>query len=241
MEEQPGFKKLKEGTHDKFDGAIDGVLAAGVPKPKSKEEEQQEIINKFIEGVKKLFSKQNNWTFLQPLLLSMEHCARCQTCNDDCPVYEASGYKEVYRPTYRAEILRKLYFKYARPGNKLFNKFQHGDIEVNWNLITRLYELAYRCTLCRRCAQSCAIGVDNGLITHELRKIFSSELGWAPKELHEKGTVQQLEVGSSTGMNVLAVKDNIEFIDEDMQDRTGYNIETPWDKEGADEIGRAHV
>ncbi len=233
LEELPGFRKLKEGALDEFDGAIDGVLAAGIPKPKSKEEEQ-EIIDKFIEGVKKLFTKQNNWTFLQPLLLSMEHCARCQTCNDDCPVYESSGYKEIYRPTYRAEILRKLYFKYARPGNKLFNKFQHGDIEVNWNLITRLYELAYRCTLCRRCAQSCAIGVDNGLITHELRKIFSSELGWAPKELHEKGTVQQLEIGSSTGMNVLAVKDNIEFIDEDMQDRTGYNIETPWDKEGAD-------
>jgi Fe-S oxidoreductase len=46
--------------------------------------------------------------------------------------------------------------------------------------------------------------------------------------------VQQLKVGSSTGMTPLVVKDNIEFIDEDMFDKTGIKIETPWDKEGAD-------
>jgi Fe-S oxidoreductase len=130
--------------------------------------------------------------------------------------------------------LRKLYYKYVAKGTTLGKKFQHGDIEVNWNLISRLYELSYRCTLCRRCAQSCPIGVDNGLATHELRKIFSMEMGIAPKELHEKGTVQQMVVGSSTGMNSLVVKDNIEFIDEDMTDRTGMEIKTPWDKVGAD-------
>jgi Fe-S oxidoreductase len=35
-------------------------------------------------------------------------------------------------------------------------------------------------------------------------------------------------------MNVLVVKDNIEFIDEDMTDKTGMKIESHWDKEGAD-------
>jgi Fe-S oxidoreductase len=76
--------------------------------------------------------------------------------------------------------------------------------------------------------------VDNGLITHELRKLFSQELGWAPRELHEKGTVLQLAVGSSTGMNPQVVKDNIEFIDEDTSEETGLAVTTPWDKEGAD-------
>jgi len=60
------------------------------------------------------------------------------------------------------------------------------------------------------------------------------ELGWAPKELHEKGTVQQLEIGSSTGMNSLVVKDNMEFIDEDMTDRTGIEVKSKWDVVGAD-------
>jgi len=233
LEELPGFKKLSKQSLDNYDGYIDGVIAVGVPKPKN-EEEEQKLVESFLSGLMKLFSNENNWTFLQPLVLSMEHCAKCQTCNHDCPVYEASGELEIYRPTYRAEILRRLYFKYVKPGSPLLKKFQYGDIELNWTLISRLVELSYRCTLCRRCAQSCPIGVDNGLITHELRKLFSQEMGIAPKELHEKGTVQQLEIGSSTGMNSLVVKDNVEFIDEDMSEKVGFKVETKWDVEGAD-------
>ena len=233
IDELPGIQKLKESARQIFDDSLDGVIAVGIPKPTSKEEEHQ-IVEKFISGVKKLFTVNNNWTFLMPLTLSMEHCARCQTCNNDCPMYEASGHKEIYRPTFRAEILRRLYFKYVKNVHPLLRKFQNNDIEVNYTLVSRLFELVYRCTLCRRCAQSCPIGVDNGLITHELRKMYSMELGWAPKELHEKGTVQQLEVGSSTGMNSLVVKDNMEFIDEDMTDRTGIEVKSKWDVVGAD-------
>jgi hypothetical protein len=69
---------------------------------------------------------------------------------------------------------------------------------------------------------------------HELRKLFSQEMGIAPKELHDNGSMLQLKVGSSTGMNPLVVKDNIEFIDEDTTEKTGIEVETPWDKEGAD-------
>ena len=35
-------------------------------------------------------------------------------------------------------------------------------------------------------------------------------------------------------MNPVVVKDNIEFIDEDMTEQTGVCGATPWDKEGAD-------
>ena len=49
------------------------------------------------------------------------------------------------------------------------------------------------------CAQTCPVGVDNGLITREIRKLFSQELGIAMPELHEAGTVKQLTTGSSTG------------------------------------------
>ena len=78
------------------------------------------------------------------------------------------------------------------------------------------------------------MGVDNALITRELRKLFSQELGWAPRELHEKGTVLQLEKGSSTGMTPKVVRENIEFLDEDFSEQTGMKVETPWDREGAD-------
>lgn len=232
-ESEPAWKELSPETKERLVCNLDGVVALSLPKPKD-EAEEQEYVEKFRAGLKKLLEKNNNWTFLQPLLLSLDYCVNCQSCNDACPVFTASGGADIYRPTYRAEVLRRLVAKYAKPGGKLFARFTHGDIELNWATITRLYELCYRCTLCRRCAQACPIGLDNGLISRELRKLFSQELGWAPKELHEKGTVLQLEVGSSTGMNKVVVKDNIEFIDEDMADETGIQVETPWDKEGAD-------
>jgi Fe-S oxidoreductase len=232
LEEQPDWKKINDNAKDRMVCNLDGVVALSLPKPENKAQEK-EYVDKFVAGLAKLLQANNNWTFLQPLTLSLENCVKCQTCNDACPVFTASGGNDLYRPTYRSEIWRRLVKKYVKPGGKFFAKFT-GDIDLNWTTISRLYELCYRCTLCRRCAQTCPIGVDNGLITHELRKLFSQELGWAPKELHDKGTVLQLGVGSSTGMNPLVVKDNMEFIDEDMTEETGIEVESPWDKEDAD-------
>jgi Fe-S oxidoreductase len=163
----------------------------------------------------------------------MEHCTRCQTCSDACHIYEASGRNEVYRPLFRSEILRRLYFKYVKHGG-LVSRWQHGDIELNWPMVARLAELAYRCNLCRRCAQTCPIGADNGLVAHELRKVFSMEMGIAAREIHDNGSMKQLKVGSSTGMNPAAVRDSVDFIDEEMSEKTGLDVHTPWDVEGAD-------
>ncbi len=212
--------------------SLDDTVALGIPKPASPEEEEA-LVRQFLSGLKKLFEKENNWTFLQPLLLSMEHCAKCQTCADACPVFEMSGRKEIYRPIFRAEVLRRIYRKYLRPGGKMTAKLT-GDIDLNWTAIARLAELSYRCTLCRRCAAACPIGVDNGLIAHEIRKLFSQEMGIAPKELHEKGTVQHLQVGSSTGMKPPGAKDSLEFIQEEMEEITGWKVDIPWDVEGAE-------
>ena len=141
--------------------SLDDTVAIGIPKPASKEEEEA-LVRQFLSGLKKLFEKENNWTFLQPLMLSMEHCAKCQTCSNACPVYEMSGRKEIYRPMFRAEVLRRIYRKYLKPGGKITAKLT-GDIDLNWTTIARLAELSYRCTLCRRCATVCPIGVDNAL------------------------------------------------------------------------------
>ncbi len=223
---------LAQQALDKFECGLDNTCAVNVPRPKTKEEEN-ELITKFLSGLQKLFSAENNWTFLQPLILTMEHCARCHTCSDACHIFEASGNNALYRPAFRSEILRRLYFKYVKDGN-LLSAFQHGDIKLNWPLIARLIELSYRCNLCRRCAQTCPIGADNGLVAHELRKLFSMEMGIAPKEIHDNGSMLQLKVGSSTGMTPQVVRDNIEFIDEDISEKTGIEVKTPWDVEGAD-------
>jgi ferredoxin len=198
---------------------LDGTRALVLPDPTTPQEEDA-LVRAFLSGLEKLFSRGNNWTFLQPLLRSMEHRAHCQTCAEACHVFESSDRAEVYRPTYRSEVFRRLYFEHAKGGG-LIPAWQHGTVELNWPLVARLAELAYRCNLCRRCVQTCPIGVDNGLIANEIRKLFSQELGIAPKELHEAGSMLQLKSGSSTGMIPAAVRDNVQFIDEEMTEKTG--------------------
>ena len=88
---------------------LDGYVAIDVPwKPRNRDEEEQ-LVKRFLEGLRKLTSKEGNWTFLQPLLLSLDYCAKCQNCAEACPIYVASGRKDIYRPTYRAEVLRRIY------------------------------------------------------------------------------------------------------------------------------------
>ncbi len=229
----PEIEPLSQEVKDRIEATLDDAAVLAIPKPATPEEEQ-ELVNKFLDGLRKLFSKTDNWTFLQPFVLAMEHCAKCQTCSEACHIYEASGKNDLYRPTYRSEILRRIYNKYIKPGGKILGRWKHGDIDLNWRTIARLAELSYRCNLCRRCAQTCPIGLDNALITREIRKLLSQEMGIAPSELHEKGSMVQLKVGSSTGMTPLVVRDNMEFIDDEMSELTGLDVKTPMDKEGAD-------
>ena len=126
----PAFKPLSTQIVEKYECLLDDTCAVNVPKPKTKAEED-ELVRKFLAGLEKLFQKENNWTFLQPLLLTMEHCAKCQTCSDACHIFEATGRNEIYRPTYRSEILRRLYFKYVKHGG-LISLWQNGDIKLNW-------------------------------------------------------------------------------------------------------------
>ncbi len=229
----PPVKPLTPEQKKKFESSLDGVSALRLPKPKTKEEEDR-LVASFLNGLRKLLSKENNWTFLQPLTLSLEYCARCQVCSESCPIYLASGKQEIYRPTYRAEVLRRIIKKYLGKGGKFFSRFTGNDVELNWTTIARLAESSYRCTLCRRCTQACSRGIDNGLIAHEIRKVFSQEMGIAPKELHDMGTVQQLKVGASTGLSPKALKNIIEVMEEEIEEKTGKKMKIPVDKEGAD-------
>jgi Fe-S oxidoreductase len=229
----PPVKPLTEKEKERYECSLDGVSDLGLLKPKSKKEEEK-LVESFLNGLKKLLSQNDNWTFWQQLMLSLENCQRCQTCNEACHIYTSSGEQEIYRPTYRAEVLRRIIKKYVGKGGKFIAKLTVGDIELNWTLIARLAELVHRCNICRRCAQWCPMGSDNALITHELRKLFSQEMGIAAKELHELGTVQQLKVGASTGINPLAFKDIAQFMEDEIEEKTGRKINTPIDKEGAD-------
>lgn len=227
-----GTPRLLQKARPQIEASLDGFSALGLQRPEDPQAEKS-LVAAFVRGMRKLLSADDNWTFLQPLQLSLDHCTHCQTCAEACPIFQESGRNEIYRPIYRSEVFRRI-VRTRLAGAGLMEAFTGDSVALNAASVLRLAEIAYRCTLCRRCAQACPIGVDNGLIAHELRKLFSMEMGIAPRELHEKGSVVQLEVGSSTGMNPRAAKNNVEFLDEEAREATGLAVETPWDKEGAD-------
>ncbi|MEW6770487.1 MAG: (Fe-S)-binding protein [Bacillota bacterium] len=231
--EEPPVQPPPEKWLEKYDLSLDWHSPVGLPKPKT-EEEKARLVRSFLSGLEKLFDPQNNWTFLKILRLTTDYCMRCQTCSDACHVFIASGEQEIYRPTFRSEVLRRLYKRYFTPSGKLLKSLVGADIPLNYKTVVRLMESAYRCNVCRRCAQVCPVGVDNALISREIRKIFSQEMGIAPRELYEKGTRQHLKVGSSTGMSVTGFHEAIEFIEDDIGERTGRSIKIPVDKKGAD-------
>ena len=232
-EAQPALRSLTESQRERLDDSLDGFTALRFPRPASRDEEDR-LVRSFLSGLRKLLSRDDNWTFLGPLMLRLDYCARCQTCAEACPIYIASGRQEIYRPTFRSELLRRIIKKYINPGGRIWAAFQGADIDLNWRTVIRLGELAYRCTLCRRCAQVCPIGIGNALIAREIRKVFSQEMGIAPPELHKLGTVQQLRTGSSTGMTPAALADTIELMQEEVEEKTGMKFEWPVDREGAD-------
>lgn len=235
--DQPGmerpFGEVKGAWREKYCTSLDGFVGIDTLQRPKTEEEEKEFVQKFLNGLEKILSDANNG-MLQPLLLSLEYCAKCNTCSEACHVFQASGGNELYRPIFRSEALRKMIKKYFTPSGRLLGRFVGADIEVNWESIARLGELAYRCNLCRRCAQTCPLGLDNSIFAKEIRKIFSQELGIAPSPLHAKGSMIQLKTGSSTGITKPAFLDMLEFLEEDIEEKTGKKIKFPLDKEGAD-------
>ena len=230
---EPDFMEVKPAWREKYCTSLDGFVAIDtLTRPKSKEEEE-EFVRKFLSGLEKLFTDANNG-MRQPLMLSFEYCAKCDTCSNACHIYEGSGNNELYRPIFRVEALRKIYKKYFTTSGKLLGGLVGADLEATWESIARLGESAYRCNLCRRCAQTCPLGLDNGIMAKEIRKIFSMEMGIAPSPIHKKGTENQLKTGSSTGLTKPAFLDNIEFLEEEIEDKFGLKIKFPIDKKGAD-------
>src|SRR5512139_858028 len=81
IEEQPPLRKLTTKQKERLEDSLDGFSAISLPKPKNKEEEE-ELIRKFLSGLEKMLTPENNWTFLQPLKHTLEYCVKCQLCSE---------------------------------------------------------------------------------------------------------------------------------------------------------------
>ena len=65
------IKALSAEQRKRMDASLDGISILGLAPPASPEEERA-FIEKFLAGLAKLFTSEDNWTFLQPLVHSLE-------------------------------------------------------------------------------------------------------------------------------------------------------------------------
>jgi Fe-S oxidoreductase len=174
----------------------------------------------------------SNYRFL--IELYARTSAKCGRCAVSCQVYQTSNdARDV--PCYRTNLLLDVYKQY----------FSHNGNGLNGRVITdalsnqkidEMAELFYRCTACRRCSLDCPLGIDHGLIAH-LGRYALSEAGIAPKGL-VVSVREQLEgkTGNTSAIPLPALLNNIEFLQEEIQEITGQQVDFPVDQVGADYI-----
>lgn len=174
----------------------------------------------------------SNYRFL--IELYARTSAKCGRCAVSCQVYQASNDSRDV-PCYRTNLLLDVYKQYFS-GNGRFFSWLIPENSLSNEKIDEMAELFYRCTACRRCSLDCPLGIDHGLIAH-LGRYVLSEAGIAPKGL-VVSVREQLEgaTGNTSAIPLPALIDNIDFLQEELQDLTGKEVNFPVDQEGAEYI-----
>ena len=98
----------------------------------------------------------------KPTQYYLEACSRCGLCKDACFAY-ASVPKVEYIPSWRAEVVRRIYKRYFKLSGRLFPYWGEAT-EIDDEVMKQLYETAYSCTGCRRCMMYCPFGIDTQAI-----------------------------------------------------------------------------
>ncbi|MBC8204376.1 (Fe-S)-binding protein [bacterium] len=160
--------------------------------------------------------------------------AKCSRCTTRCQIYLATGdSKDI--PCYRSELLLRVYRRHFTPGGLLKGRIT-GNGYLTDEDIQEMAESFWNCTACRRCSNECPSGIDHGLITH-LGRYILSEMDISPRAL-VVSTREQLEgkTKNTSAIPLPALKDTLEFLEEDMEEEKGVPIKFPLDVEGADYV-----
>lgn len=164
---------------------------------------------------------------------------RCNRCSSACPVYEVTGEPEDI-PCQRTHLLLKVYERYFTTRGRLKAKLL-GGWELTDDYIDAMAWAYYRCTACRKCNRKCPFGLDHGLVTHLARYILS-EMDIAPKALVASVRAQlEGEARNTSAVPLIAFKDTLEFLEEELEETTGVEAKFPMDVEGAEYIFFAPV
>jgi len=164
------------------------------------------------------------------LQVYMDICVRCGSCTDKCH-YFLSTRDPKNMPAGRAELFRQVYRKYFTTEGKIFGKLA-GAVGFDLSLLAEWYSYFHQCSQCRRCSLYCPYGIDTAEISMAAREIMDS-IGLGQKYTNEIiGKVHEL--GNNLGMNEAALRNAIEFVEEEIEEDTGIPVKLPINEEDAE-------
>jgi len=161
--------------------------------------------------------------------------AKCSMCTAECQVYQATGAAEDI-PCLRSELLLTVYRRYFTISG-LFKAPLFDGFGLTDEYIDKMAAAYYRCTACKRCKDSCPLGIDHALITHLARWILA-EIDIVPKALRVAVREQlQGKTHNTSGIPLIALRDTCEFLEEELEEiYPGAEIKFPMDVEGAEYV-----
>ena len=164
------------------------------------------------------------------LRVYMDICVKCGACADKCHYFLGTGDPN-NMPVARQELMRKVYRKYFTVGGKLFPALSRAE-DLTESVMDEWYRYYHQCSQCRRCSVFCPYGIDTAEISMAAREIMDS-VGVGQKYCNEiLGKVTT--IGNNLGINPAALKNTLEFVEEDVKDTTGVDVRYPMDEKGAE-------
>ena len=186
---------------------------------------------RFLEAFAAILKHSNYKMALDHFIRMSAKCSRCATT---CQVYQATcDPKDI--PCYRSELLLSVYRRHFTVGGLLKGRLL-GSGYLTDEKLQEMADSFWNCTACRRCTLECPSGIDHGLITH-LGRYILSEIGIAPRAL-VVSTREQLEgaTKNTSAIPVPALKDTLEFLEDDMFEEKSVHIKFPLDVENTDYV-----
>lgn len=156
----------------------------------------------------------------------LESCVRCGACAPACPFYQGTA-DPLNIPAARAGLARQVYERFlANPGPR------RPASELDLDLIEKWRIYFHQCSLCRRCALYCPLGLDTSEITFACREILAA-IG-VSSQAGSGGAAEIFRTGNQRGIMPSSWNQRHQGLEEELKRETGQSIACPVDEYGAE-------
>ncbi len=170
----------------------------------------------------------------------LDACVHCAMCTESCHYYMATGDRSLIPVEKLDKVARLYYGRHDLVGRTAPGL--GGAVAANALSLMDLHEASFEhCSMCGRCALSCPMGINTGLVLGQARMAFG-RIGKTPPGLDQPARTA-VKTGNYLALEVEDVVDNLEWFAEELVDDPileGTEITIPVDQKGAEVLYIPH-